>query len=89
MRLTGVTAGAMGGYSKPASRSSREDSGEFIAAVAGVLGLLTGTVIAIAVPAREVWDTVPTTTESRRALAPSLYMSPATRGMTFGLRAEF
>jgi len=87
--LVGLVGGAIGGHAKPASRSSRDDSGEFIAAVAGVLGLLTGTVIAIAVPGREVWDTVPTTTDSRKALAPALYMSPTTRGMTLGLRAEF
>jgi hypothetical protein len=89
LTLVGLTGGFVGGYSKPASRTSRKDSGEFIAAFAGGLGLITGAFIAVAVPGTERWKTVPTPRGSRTPLMPSLYADPAARGMKVGLRATF
>jgi hypothetical protein len=59
MPLAGAGVGAIGGAAKPASRTSRKDSAAFVAIFGGMFGLIAGVVTAIAVPAREAWDTVP------------------------------
>jgi hypothetical protein len=87
--LVGLSGGAIGGYSKPASGTLPKDEALFIGVTGATFGLLAGTVIAIAVPGREKWDTVPTRSGPRTSLAPSLYAAPAARGMTVGLRASF
>jgi hypothetical protein len=89
MPLAGAAIGFIGGYADPASRTSRDDSGAFIAIFGAPLGLLAGVVTAIAVGPREEWDAVPTPGGSRPPLAPSPYIAPGTRGLTLGLRAAF
>ena len=87
--LVGLVGGAAGGSSKPASREKPQDAALVIGVTGATVGLLVGTVIAIAVPRREKWDTVPTPSGSRTSVTPSLYAAPAARGVTVGLRASF
>jgi len=89
MPMAGGAVGFILGYSKPASRTKPEESGLLIGIVGGVVGLVAGFVTAIAVDPREEWETVPTRRGSRTSLAPSLYVAPATRGLTLGLRSGF
>jgi hypothetical protein len=89
MPLVGAAIGGIGGYTQPARRTSPESSGAFMAVVGATIGLLAGVVTAIAVGPSEEWDTVPTPNASRTARASSLYIAPATRGMSLGLRSPF
>ena len=89
MPLAGGGAAAWGGWAKPASRSSRQDSAEFMAIVGGLLGLVVGTVIAIAVSPQDEWATLPKPSGSGTAFAPSLFVVPATPRLKVGLRAPF
>jgi hypothetical protein len=89
MALVGAGGGAIGGAAKPASRTSRKESAEVIAILGGIGGLLVGAVTSIAVTEGEEWDTVPTRSGSRTALAPSLYIAPARPGLTLGFHAAF
>jgi len=54
-----------------------------------IFGLVAGVVTVFVVDLREEWATVPTGRGSRSSLAPSLYVAPAARGLTLGLRAAF
>ena len=89
MPLAGAGAAAWGGWAMPASRTSRQDSAEFMAIVGGFVGLLVGTGIAIAVGPQDVWATLPNASGSGTSFAPSLFITPATTRLTFGLRAPF
>ena len=89
MTMAGGAVGYILGSAKPASSVSPQDSGAFIAIFGGVVGLVAGVVTAIAVDPREEWEAVPTHRGSRTSLAPSLYVAPAARGLTLGLRAAF
>jgi hypothetical protein len=87
MTMAGGGVGWILGYTKPASRESPEDAGSLIGIVGGVIGLVAGVATAIVVDEREKWESVPTRSGSRTSLAPSLYVAPAARGLTVGLRA--
>jgi hypothetical protein len=89
MTMAGGGVGWILGYTKPASRESPEDAGSLIGIVGGVIGLVAGVATAIVVDEREKWESVPTRSGSRTSLAPSLYVAPAARGLTVGLRATF
>ena len=89
MPAAGFAVGFALGAAKPASREKPEDAGLMIGIAGAVVGLLAGAVTMIAVDPREEWATVRTRDGSRTSLAPSLYVAPATRGLTLGLHAAF
>ena len=91
--LTAVAggAGAILGYS---SASDDDFFGrDFAAAVGaagfGTVGFLVGSGLAIGVK-EERWELVPSATYiARSTVAPSVYVAPASRGITLGMRAAF
>ena len=74
---------------KPPSRGDPLDEGLIVGIMSAVVGLFAGVVTAIVVDPREEWETVPTHRSSRTSLAPSLYVAPAMRGLTLGVRGAF
>jgi hypothetical protein len=89
MPFAGFSVGFALGAAKPASRTDPAESGLVIGVMGAVVGLLAGAVTTIAAEPREEWATVPARRGSRTSLSPSLYVAPATRGLTLGLRAGF
>jgi len=89
MTMVGGAVGAIIGYKKPSGNTSPKSEAELASTFGGVVGLVVGATIAIAVGPREWWETVPTRSGSRTSLAPSFYAAPAARGLTVGLRATF
>ena len=89
MPLAGGAVGFALGAAKPASRTRPDESGLMIGIVGAVVGLVAGVVTVFVVDLKEEWATVPMGRGSRTSLAPSLYVAPAARGLTLGLRAAF
>jgi hypothetical protein len=89
MPLAGGAVGFALGAAKPGSREDPATAGLIIGVMGAVVGLVAGVVTVFVVDLREEWATVPTRRGSRTSLAPSLYVAPAARGLTLGLRAAF
>jgi len=89
MPLAGFSVGFALGAAKDASGLDPAWSGLVIGVPAAVVGLVAGIATTNVVDQREEWATVPPRRGSRTSLSPSLYVAPATRGLTLGLRAAF
>jgi hypothetical protein len=91
--LTGAGAGvgAFVGYATtPKDDFFGPDFGAaVVGSLGGILGLAVGTGLAIGVKSDEWESVLEPASRQRASIVPSVYLAPASRGMTVGLRAAF